>query len=32
MKTKSNVKAGTAIPWSLKGNDPNDAFRDDMLR
>jgi hypothetical protein len=28
MKTKSNVKAGTAIPWSFKGTDPNDAYRD----
>jgi hypothetical protein len=30
MKTKSNVKAGTAIPWSFKGVSGND-FSDARL-
>jgi hypothetical protein len=28
MKTKTNVKAGTAIPWSFKGTDGNDGLTD----
>ena len=28
MKAKTNVKVGTAIPWSLKGTAPNDILGD----